>query len=273
MAFCSNCGATLTGSFCTQCGSKTGTAAAGQAVPLPPPVPQPAPGTAPVRRKTSPIVWILVAFLGVILLFGIAVVGTGIFVARKAIHAGIDPDLMKRNPGLAMAKLITSMNPDTEIVKTDDNAGTVTIRDRRTSKVTTFSFDDIRNGRFNMQVQDDSGKTATVEVGGVGGKLPSWVPGYPGSTPKGTFSVTGTSDDGSGSGGNFTYTTPDPPSKVMSFYQDKAREMGMKANVNTTTDDGGMLIVADDDSRRTLTIVVGKGSPDTTVNVSYASKR
>src|SRR6266567_1979658 len=110
MAFCTNCGANVTGAFCNQCG----TPARAQAASGPPPVAQPAsfgqpaPGVAPAARKTSPIVWILVIVLGLFVLGFIGVVGTGFFIARKAMRAGLDPDLMKRNPGLALTNLMTT---------------------------------------------------------------------------------------------------------------------------------------------------------------------
>ncbi len=226
---------------------------------MPPPAP---------RKGTSPLVWVLVIILGIFVLGFVAVVGTGIFVVHKVRQAGLDPDLMRRNPGLAVGKLITAANPDAEVLSTDDGAGTITIRDRRTGKVVTMSFDQAKNGMFKFSAQDDNGKTATFELGGGTGKLPSWVPTYPGSTP--AFSARGS--DGSGEGGNFSYTTKDAPSQVMSFYQDKAKELGMKANVTSTTAEGGVLVVADDDSKRSLTIVVGGGSDGTTVNVTYAQK-
>jgi len=273
MAFCTNCGANVTGAFCNQCGTPARGQAAPQAMSAPPPGAPPAPGVAPVPRKTSPIVWILVIVLGFFVLGFIGIVGTGLFVAHKVKQAGLDPALISRNPGLAMAKLITAVNPDAEVLGHDDSAGTITVRDRKSGKVMTFSFDDVRNGKFNMKVQGDDGKTATVEIGGAAGKLPSWVPSYPGSTAQGTFSVRGTANDGSGEGGNFTFTTPDAPSKVMTFYQDKAKDLGMKASLTTNTPDGGMLIFVNEDSQRSLTIVVGKGSPDTTVNVTYGVKR
>jgi hypothetical protein len=239
----------------------------------PAPMAQPMPGVPPAVRKTSPIVWILVVVLGLFVLGFIGVVGTGFFIARTAMRAGLDPDLMKRNPGLAMAKLITSVNPDTEVVRTDEGAGTITVRDRKTGKITTMTFDDVKTGKFNMKVQDENGQTATVEVGGATGKLPSWVPEYPGSTATGTFAIKGSSNDGSGEGGNVTFSTTDAPQKVMSFYQDKAKDLGMKANLTTNSPDGGMFIATDEDNRRTLTVVVGKGSPDTTVNITYGVKK
>jgi hypothetical protein len=209
---------------------------------------------------------------GLIVIVILCVVVFTFFVVHKVKEAGFDPELMRRNPGMAVSKMIAAANPDAEVVSTDENQGTITIRDKKTGKVVTMTFDQAKNGQFKISAQGDDG-TATMEIGAGAGKLPSWVPNYPGSTAQSTFNVSGVGNNGSGDGGNFTFTTKDPASKALAFYQDKAKEMGMKVNLNSTTDQGGMIIAADDDSKRTLTVVVGGGSGDTTVNVTYAQKK
>jgi hypothetical protein len=223
-------------------------------------------------RKTSPVVWILAIVGGLVVLGILAVVGLTFFVVHKARQAGLDPELIRRNPGLAVGKMIAAANPDVDVVSTNDSDGTITIRDKKTGKVVTMTFDQVKNGQFKMSARGDDGN-ATVEIGGGADKLPSWVPHYPGSAAQGTFSIKGSAGDGSGEGGNFTFTTKDPASKAMSFYQDKAKEMGMKANLTSITDQGGMIIASDDDSKRTLTVVVAGGSGETTVQVNYAQKK
>ena len=285
MAFCTTCGATITGAFCNQCGTRANAGAAapssagpaaGPSAPLgQPPAAGPAQPSAgplapPAPRKTSPLVWVLVAVLGFFMLCGIGVVGFGWFVMHKVRQAGLDPDLWRRNPGLAAGKLLAATNPDLDVLRTDDNAGTITLRDRRTGKETTITFDQVRQGKFTIRAEDENGKTASLEFGGSGSKPPAWVPDYPGSRP--AYSIKGSADSGE-EGGNFTFTTDDPASKVMAFYQDKTREMGMEAKVATTTPDGGMLVAAREDDDRSLTIVVGGNSGQTTVNVTYARKR
>ncbi len=271
MAFCTTCGAPVSGAFCNQCGTPA-KAATGQAAGAPPPVPQPAPGTAPVKRKTSPRVWVLVIVLGLFVVGFLGIVGTGLFIVHKAKQVGLDAELLQRNPGYAAAKMIVAMNPDVTEVRHDDNAGTITVRDRKTGQEMTWSFDDIKNGKLKFTAQDEQGKTATVEIGG-GGKLPSWVPSYPGSEGKGTFSIRGDSGDSSGEGGNYTFTTKDPASKVLEFYQDKANGLGMKVNLTTTGSQGGMIVAADDASDRSLTVIVGESPGEATVNLTYGRKR
>ncbi len=303
MAFCTNCGANVTGAFCNQCGTRmnSGAAASSGADPAaaaaPPsaaPAPtgftpgQPAaptyaaqPGFTPVQpsaatytpqpapRRTSPLVWVLVILLGLFMLFGIGIFGAGWFVVHKLHQAGVDPELLRRNPGMAVGKMLAASNPNLDVVRTDDNAGTITLRDRRTGKETTITFDQARQGKITFSAEDENGKRATVEFGATG-KPPGWVPEYPGSHP--TYSIKGSADGGE-EGGNFTYTTDDPAAKVMSFYQDKAKDLGMEAKVTTTTPDGGMLVASREGDERSLTVVVGSSSEHTTVNVTYARKR
>ena len=59
----------------------------------------------------------------------------------------------------------------------------------------------------------------------------------------------------------------------MAFYQDKAKEMGMKVNMTATGDQGGLIAATDEASKRTMTVMVGGDSNETTVNVTYAQKR
>jgi hypothetical protein len=230
MPFCSTCGANVTGTFCSQCGTPT----AGAAAAAPPPIQQPiappyaqpyaqVPPGAPVVviRKTSPIVWVLVIVLGLFVLGGIAVAGFVAFVAHRVHQAGV-------------------------------------------------SFDRNHDGGFSMQTHDKDGKNAVVQFGGTG-KLPSWVPVYPGSEGKAQFAMRGSADGGV-EGGSFVFNTPDDGARVKSFYADKTKEMGMKVNLDSTTPDGSMMVAVDEGTHRSLSVIVGGHSGETSVNVTYGQK-
>ncbi|MBZ5729386.1 MAG: hypothetical protein LAP87_30980 [Acidobacteriia bacterium] len=231
------------------------------------------PPMAGAPRKTNPIVWVLIIVLGLFVLGGIGIVGMGMFVVHKARQAGLDTRMIQRNPAYAVAKMMLAATPDMEEISHDDGAGTITVRDKKTGKVSTFNFEDIKNGRLKFSAEGENGEKATMEFGAGAAKLPSWVPEYPGSKAAGTFSVKGDSGDGSGEGGNVTFTTPDAASKVLTFYQDKAKDRGMRVSLTSTSDEGGMVIASDDESKRTLTVVVGRGADGTTINLTYAAKR
>ena len=279
MAFCTTCGAQVSGAFCNQCGTPAASSgAAATPVGSPAPMATPAPGMQPgvmpppVARKTSPIVWILVAVGLLFMLFIVGIIGVGAFVAHKARQAGLDTDLMRRNPAAAVARMAAMANKDVDIVSEDDRAGTITMRDRKSGKTVTMSFNDMKNG-IRFSADDENGKTAVMEIGGGAAKLPSWVPNYPGSEGQATFSIKGADDHGAGEGGNYTFTTSDSPSKVMTFYQDKAKDLGLKVNVNATAGEGGMIVASQEPNGRSLTVIVGGDSGKTTVNVTYADKR
>jgi len=225
----------------------------------------PPPPAVPAKRKTSPLVWVLVIILGLFLLGGVAVVGVGMFAVHKLHQAGFDSDLWRRNPGLAASKMITAFNPNVELVRVNDRDNTITMRDKRTGEEFTMSFDDVQHGRFHMNVRGNNG--ARLDIGGDSSKLPSWIPEYPGAKPEVAF--TGSSDQGEG--GTFTFKTPDSPQDVMKFYQDRINGMGLKTNLVANTSDGGT-IAASEENGRSLNVTAAASGGQTSVTVIYGRK-
>jgi hypothetical protein len=266
MAFCTHCGATADGAFCSQCGrpleQSNGPASSAMNAP---------PSGAPQRRKTSPIVWILVAVVGLACVAGAITLAGGLFLVHKAREAGVDADLFRDNPGLAIGKLIAAAHPDTEIVSTDTGSGTVTLRNRRTGKEMTLTFDQVRKG-FRFEADEDNGRKAVVQLGGDGEKVPAEVPVYPGAKVQATFEVDG--DGGTGQGAyEYEFSTGDAPSKVFAWYHRNLQEDGRKLALHNESPDGGMLVAEDDANRRTLRVIVGRDANGTTINVTARLKK
>jgi hypothetical protein len=243
-----------------------------------PPPPAAAPMAAapavPAKRGLSPIVWVLIIVGGLFLLGVISVVGAGLFFVHKAHQAGFDSELMQRNPGYAAAKMIIAMNSEVEEVSHDEAAGTITVREKKTGKVTTMNFGDVKNGHFTFSAQDETGKTGSIEFGEGAGKLPSWVPVYPGAKAEGEFSAKVGSGD-QAEGGTVMFSTSDAWPQVVSFYQDKAKALGMKTSMTTSTDKGGFLVFADEDGKRTLSVTAGGGGSAgrCEIGLTYAVKK
>ena len=215
---------------------------------------------APVARKTSPLVWILVGVLGLFVLGVMGVMAVGVFVAR--------------NPGMVMRKLITASNPNVEVLSTDPGSQTLRIRDRRTGKEVTLSFDDVKHGRFKFSATGDDGQIASVEIGEGSGQLPSWVPTYPGSKAQGNLTAKGESADGTGEGGMVSFSTSDAPSDVIAYYESKCKEMGMDVNLTQVTSDGGMIVASGEGDKRKLHVMVsGNSGGATTIAVTFGRKR
>jgi hypothetical protein len=229
-----------------------------------PPVPP-----APLPPKQSNVLkWVLIGIGTFFVLIIIAVVGLGLFVAQKAKQAGLDPDLIRKSPALAAAKMMVAANPDVEMVSADEGKQEITVREKKTGKVYTMSFEDAKNGTFTMK---ENGKT-TLTVGGKA-KVPAWVPDYPGSDPQGAFSAQG--EDGAS--GTFTFKTKDSSDKVVKYYDDQFKGSGLKVTSNITNQNGqataGMLSAQDEANKHTVTVILGVEGSETTVAVTYATNR
>lgn len=249
-----------------------------------PPVP------APQKSSGNKILfWILGIIVGLILItFGSCAV-IGFYAVHKAKQAGLDSDLMKKNPGYAAAKMAVSMSPDAEIVSSDDSTGTIVVRDKKTGKTTTMKFDPEKK---SMVVTDENGKTTTMTTTGQGAnggmemkssegtmkigassdKPPDWVPAYPGSSPQNTYSASNPNEQT----GAFTFTTSDAPEKVIPFYEDSLKSHGFTVSKMTGTSEGktgGMVSGEDKANKRTVVASVGTENDGTHVSVTFSAKQ
>ncbi len=238
-------------------------------------------------KKTPAWVWILVA-VGVIFVLGIASVAVGsYFVIKKVQNAGFDTTLMKNNPGLALAKMATAMNPDLETVSSNDSAGTIVMREKSTGKTVTMRFDPDKK---SMVVVGDDGKevkfsatgddkTGSVEVqtadgtlkfgAAAGNNAPAWVPVYPGSSPQGTMS----SQTNDGKQNTFSFKTKDSASKVLAYYQDQLKSADFAIGLMSSSDGGGMLQAEDKSKQRTIVVTAGTSSDGTEGSVTTIEKQ
>jgi hypothetical protein len=212
------------------------------------------------RRKTNVVVWILCGLAGLIVL---GLIGTAVtaywFVS---------------NPGLALSKVLTAANPNIEVLHVDNAGRRLTIRDRRDGSEVSVSFDDVKDGRIRFSARDENGKVGQVEIGGGAGRLPSWVPVYPGAKVESHISGQGNDGDERAEGGVYQFTSGDSPSEVMSFYQDKARDLGMKVELTTATSEAGHFTAAEEDNTRTLVVQVGtKSGGGASGSVTFKRKR
>jgi hypothetical protein len=250
--------------------------------------PQAPGGMPPAPPKSSGVkilLWIIGGFAALVLLIIVAVAGLGFYMMHKAKQAGLDPELMKKNPALAVAKMAVTANPDVQMVSSNDSAGTMVVRDKKTGKVTTLRFD---SAKKSMVVIDDQGKQAritanagTLEVQSADGsmklganadKAPSWVPVYPDATPQSTMSM---NEKGKQSG-TFVFVSKDSPEKVLNYYADQLTSAGMKVTRTTTTSDGnsgGIVTAAKDTDSRTVVVTVSGESDGTKASVTFSDQQ
>jgi len=257
--------------------------------PTPPGLPPQSYGMPPATPKKAkgPLFWILIA-VGVLMVFGfLAVAGVSYFVYRGVKNAGLDPALMKSNPGLATAKLMVAVIPDLQTMSTDEGRGYITVREKSTGKVMTMRFD---TDKKQLVVVGDDGKETTfstsgdgnngsfqinspdgnLKIGaGAGNNMPAWMPVYPGSSPKGTMS-TQTSD---GNTNTFGFETSDGTEKVIDYYQKQLMAAGFQMSSRGGGDYGGLLTAQDADKKRTVMVSVSPKGSGSSGSITLVEKK
>ncbi len=256
-----------------------------------PSTPQTPGGIPPAPQKSSGtkvLLWVVGIVVGLILISFVSCAVLGFYAMHKVKQAGFDSNLMKKNPGLATAKMAVAMSPDTEIVSSDDKAGTIVVRDKKTGKVVTMKFDPQKKA---MVITDENGKTTSMTMAGEGAnasmemkssegtmkmgsgsdKAPDWVPVYPGSSPQNTFSAS----SGAEQTGSYTFVTTDAADKVISFYGDTLKAAAFTVSNMTSNSDGkvgGMVSGEDKANKRAVMVTLGTEDDGTHVNVTFSVK-
>src|SRR5437016_12962452 len=130
--------------------------------------PQPPAGGLPAGQPAKSgkvLFWIIGGILAFVFFCVLAIGAVFFFIAHKVKQAGLDPELLRKNPGMAMAKLFVSAHPDVTLVSSNESTGTIVIRDKKDGKITTLKFDPQKN---TMVVIDDKGNQAAIKVSGEG---------------------------------------------------------------------------------------------------------
>jgi len=251
--------------------------------PVAPPPAAPAAPQAPVKKSSSPLIWVLAGCGGLILLGAVVLMVGGYFVAHKA--KGF-LNVAQKNPAMAVAKLAVAANPDLEIVSEDDDRGVITIRNRKTGEELTMNAEDIKAGK--LKFKNEKGEEVTFEGHGEGDKgqfsiksnkgemsfgsgkaepLPSWVPSYPGSTPTTSLSKSGAE----GLYGSYSFRTSDDGGKVLDFYETDLKGSGFTVERTNVSAAIGNLAAKRDGGKREVNVTVAPGAGATTVTVQYAT--
>ncbi len=238
------------------------------------------PGGAPPKK--SNVLWWVLGIVGGLFVLGIIAVGATVFIGYQAVkRAGFDPELMQKNPAAALAKMATALNPDAEVISTDDQTGVVRIRERSTGKVITMKWDAERK---KFSVIDDTGNEVLKVTGdGPGGKVeikspdgtvkfgenttPAWVPTYPGSSPQGV-----TTDNNDGSKYIFGYQTSDSIAKVIGYYKDALKSAGFDVKETLVSEFGGQIEASDAGKGRKVHVTVGGTAGQISVSIIAEEK-
>jgi hypothetical protein len=202
-------------------------------------------------------------------MIGLMVVGW--FIKGKAEDFAAD---MEKDPARTMAELMVKTNPDVELVQTNEDDGTLTIRDKKTGEEMTLSFSEVEQGKFSVKTEDGEavfeadGEKGTMRFSGKDGEetvigegdvddVPDWVLRYKNGEHKSVFS-TKTKEQ---SGWSLMTKTTDKPKDVVDWFEKKLEADGFKIEAKTTMQGVAMVSASDEKARRTVSVTATE-SPD-----------
>lgn len=250
-----------------------------------PTTPPPVPG----QKKMSALGWIAIgcgaiALIAILALGGAAFVG-GRFLKNKAAE-------MEKNPTLVAAELMVRANPELEVVESDSDEGTLTIKNTKTGEVVTMNAKDIEEGKLTfttkdgtttfdgsssgegggIKVTDDKGQETVFSAGaGAPKNLPSWVPVYGGAKIEGSYDAT----TAEGRNAMFTVTSADSVDQVAEFYRSQLEGAGLKVERSSYETEGQktiMLVGTTEDEKRSANVTVSSSEGQTQAMINFAEK-
>ncbi len=177
----------------------------------------------------------------------------------------------KRNPEKAAAEMVVKFNPDLDLVSQDDDAGTMTVRDKNTGETITVSYKDISEGRLTVTGED--GATTSLGMGSME-KVPAWVPRVENADK--AISVFHHESDKEISG-SVHFETGESADDVQKFMESAAEKAGFGSKSAGRTSVGGTetrsLNYSDD--KRTLNIQITRASAGEPlmVQVTYSEEK
>jgi hypothetical protein len=186
-----------------------------------------------------------------------------------------------KNPAKATAMLVLKMNPDIEIISTDDAKNEVTFKEKQNGEVITMSFDDLAQGKLTMKdskgevisidgskagsdgkitIKGKNGEESVIDTSGakegqmkikskdgemtIGGGSSNDLPAWVPVYPGATSSGGGMkSVKENVASGAVGLQSADPVGKIKDFYEAKLKEAGYKVESNEITADGKQTVI------------------------------
>lgn len=193
------------------------------------------------KKGLSPLAWIGIG-CGGLLLIGVAVLGVGGYFAAKTAS-----DFLGDNPAAAAAEALVRINPELELVESDREAGTLTVREKSTGKEVTVNYSQLEQGQ--LVFGDGQGEEVRIQSGASGDGGPISITGSDGSVlsmggsdaavevPSWLGEYTGTKTDVSGyaatsngkRSGIYSFATNDAAA-ALSYYEGRLKALGLEAN-------------------------------------------
>jgi hypothetical protein len=244
MSFCRICGASVEGDLCPKCGALMGS---GQMPPVP--------------KKNRALYWVLGGCLGLILIVILVVVGSGLYFVHKV---GFDPALAAKSPAHAAAKVMTTLDPNIEIISIDESTGLIRMRDKKSGRIMRMN---VKDGRKSRIISEEGMK----EPPGANPHREDWLPLYWGRDSEAAFTYS--LDRKSGS---IVFQTVDSAETVALYYEDFFKNAGFtfKRSVVQIAGKGESIVIAAEDAKgkRNAHVTAERSKEFTKVTCQFENK-
>lgn len=225
----------------------------------PPPVPQQKGG----KKGLPGWAWVAVGCGGLVVIAFVVFMGLSVFVFRKGKEiaqeaTGVESlaelrEELEENPARMAAEMMVRMNPELDLIESDNEAGTITFKNLETGETATLDFEDIAEGRLSIvtdegefNVEASGAEEGGVVFSGPEGEarfgataslddVPDWVPLYPGAEEtQGTYS----SRTAEGFTGLVSMKTGDGAQEVVDHYKEWFEENNWEISSQSMTSAG-----------------------------------
>jgi len=235
------------------------------------------------EKKGLPIwAWVGIGCAGLAALVLVVVIALSIFAVKKA--KDVVGDLQGSSPQMTAAKMIVRLHPDIEQVSEDEEAGTITIREKKSGREITVNLKEIEEGKFSFDTDeghveisaDEDGADGQLKISsekgtmvfgrGAEGGYPEWLPIPEGMQGNGQYMM----DDDGAKKGAVTLSGDLSIEKIKAYYEKALKDEGFEVQKNSFSHEKQSMTVlqgnhADKGRSLTVTIVVDENGLSTTL--------
>jgi len=241
------------------------------------------------KKGIGTLAWVAIG-CGALILIAFVFMSAGTWFAAKKIKE-VSGDFQE-NPAKAAAELVVKMNPDLELVESNEDEGSITVRQKSSGETATFDYSQIQKGKLAFEaggeelsvdvtggedagvfsIKTDEGETRIGAFAGAE-ELPDWIPLYPGaSEPKTTYAAS-TADAVSGL---VSITTDDDVDSVLEFYRSELEAAGYEVRVSTLSggDSGqaGNVNGRNEETGSNVNATASRDGEETLITIQYNGK-
>lgn len=236
-------------------------------------------------KKGLPIwAWFGIGCAGLLVIVMVILVVGGLFVANKVKDVAGD---FEDNPEMTAARIFVKMNPEFEEIESNEEDGTITVREKKSGKVFIANVDDLKEGRF--VITDEDGEVVMETEGGNedgqfsirtgdgemtfgsgadSGERPDWIPVPPAAKVNGQYAMT--SD--TGAQGTLQIVSELSAEEILAFYRAEMERDGYNVQTSSYDGDGQSVNILQgfhDDAKRTLIVNVTTEGDEVNVGLTY----